>query len=381
VPKTPPPIYWINEMAIKAHSLQTQILVILPAAEQRLERRDGQGPWLVLTDSGYIPDGDGVVPKPVMGNFLDTELFNGICQYRTRSYSDETRPWDYTVWLRCGTVEPIGYTFGNYKVPEGSWGDILTPCDLRLTSLWGVDFRASNGASYLDAQIQYFIDAALEETERLLNITIKKTRIASEPTRRGLKKGEDYDVDESYYSFRRERVQRNGMIKTRQRPLISVSRLDLLNRDSTIVPLLQSTQIDRTKGLIRFFNRLPKMNDTGRAIEAAINPYGPDTLNRNLFYAIDYVAGFETSDDVPMDLRELIGKKAAVSLMNNIGRGLMSGFSSSSLSMDGVSESFSSTQCATSAFYGADIKEYKDDIKTYIEENRMKFGHIILGAL
>jgi hypothetical protein len=82
-----------------------------------------------------------------------------------------------------------------------------------------------------------------------------------------------------------------------------------------------------------------------------------------------------------MDLRQTIGKVAACSLLNIIERGLMSGFSSSSLSIDGVSESFSSTQSATSAFYGADIKEYKDDIDRYIAENRMKFGHVVMGAL
>jgi hypothetical protein len=80
-------------------------------------------------------------------------------------------------------------------------------------------------------------------------------------------------------------------------------------------------------------------------------------------------------------LREVIGKIAAVSLLNAIGRGLMSGFSSSSLSMDGVSESFSSTQSATSAYYGADIKEYKDDIANYIAKNKMKFGHVVMGSL
>jgi hypothetical protein len=82
-----------------------------------------------------------------------------------------------------------------------------------------------------------------------------------------------------------------------------------------------------------------------------------------------------------MDLREIIGKKAAVSLLNIIGRGLMSGFSSSSLSMDGVSESFSSTQSATSAYYGADVKQYESEIKDYIESNKMKFGFINIGAL
>jgi len=367
---------------LKAYSLQTEILIKLPPdTTYRLERRDGSGgDWLVLADSGYIQDSGSITPKSVFGNYLDTQLFDGICQYRARNYNDDTDKWDYTVWLRCGTSDPIGYTFGNYKAPEGSWGEIITADDLR-TYLWGVDFRASNGASFTDEQIKFYIDAALKAAERLLNITIKKTRVKSEPEKRGLKKGKDYDEAESYYTFKRERIQRNGMITTRKRPVISVSRIDLLSMNNRVSSLLPNSTIDRTKGMIKFLSYLPRQNDTGRAIEAAINPYGPDTMNRSLSYAIDYVAGYESSDDVPVDLREFIAKNAAVSLLNIIGRGLMSGFSSSSLSMDGVSESFSSTQSATSAFYGADIKEYKNDIDRYIAENKMKFSHVVLGSL
>jgi hypothetical protein len=367
---------------IKAYSLQTQILIDLNSGTFRLERRDGcGGAWLVLTATGFVPDGEGVTPVPVTGNYVDRALFNGICQYRARNFSDNTSPWNYTVWLRCGSADPIGITFGNYQAPEGSWGDIITTDDLRYTYLWGVDFRASNGASYTDAQIQFFINAALEETERVLNITIRKTRVKCEPQRRGLEKGKDYDEAEPYYTFKRERVERNGMITTRKRPVISISRLDLMNRNDRIIPLLQASTLDPMKGQIKFFNRMPRQSDSMRGVETAIYPYGAETLERNLFYAIDYIAGFESADDVPLDLRQVIGKQAAVSLLNIIGRGLMSGFSSSSLSMDGVSESFSSTQSATSAYYGADIKEYKDDIEKYIAENRMKFGHIVMGAL
>jgi hypothetical protein len=71
----------------------------------------------------------------------------------------------------------------------------------------------------------------------------------------------------------------------------------------------------------------------------------------------------------------------AIELLNIIGDGLMSGFSSSSLSMDGVSESFSSTQSATSAYYGARIQEYGKELDGYIMANKMKFGHWTLGAL
>jgi hypothetical protein len=171
------------------------------------------------------------------------------------------------------------------------------------------------------------------------------------------------------------------MITTRKRPVISMSRLDLFSRTEKIFSFLNNSTLDKTKGIIRFFNRPLMPGDTTKAINNAILPYGADTRNSQLFYAIDYVAGFESSDTVPNDLRAAIGKMCAIELLNIIGDGLMSGFSSSSLSMDGVSESFSSTQSATSAYYGARIKEYREELEGYIKANKLKFGNIPLGCL
>jgi hypothetical protein len=369
---------------IKAYSVQTQVLIQFSnkAIQYRLERRTGNGgDWLVFTESGFVTDGEGVMPGAVSDIFFDTYPMDGICQYRARDLLNETAPWDYTAWLRRGNTGPVGYTFENYHPPEGSWGEILTADDLRITYMWGIDFRASNGQPYTDEQIRFFIKGAVSHIERELKITIKKTRIMCEPEHRGLQQGADYDEEESYYTYKRERVQRNGMIKTRRRPVRSVSRLDLINRNEKITSLLNAYTLDKNKGLIKFFNRPVKTGDSLRAVETAIYPYGAETRDTNLFYAIDYVAGYENSDQVPEDLRNVIGKVAAVSLLNNVGRGLMSGFSSSSLSMDGVSESFSSTQSATSAYYGADIKQYESEIKDYIAANKMKFGHVTMGVL
>jgi hypothetical protein len=122
-------------------------------------------------------------------------------------------------------------------------------------------------------------------------------------------------------------------------------------------------------------------SETAQGIGTAIYPYGKETFNQHMFYAIDYDAGYESSDDIPMDLREAIGKNAAISLLNVIGDGLMSGFSSSSLSMDGMSESFSSTQSATSAYFGARIKVYEDELSSYIDKASRKFGFIQMGVI
>ncbi|GHU65052.1 hypothetical protein FACS189447_03300 [Spirochaetia bacterium] len=348
----------------------------------RLERKfKADGEWLVLTAAGFVLDDGGITPEEISGPYLDTAVTDGVYQYRERKFDDPNAKYEVSLWVRCGDAGAVGYTFNNYASPEGDWGEILTPDDLRYTWMWGLDARATNGQSYTDDQIRFHINSSLAEMERRLNITIRKKRIACEPERRGLKPKIDYDEEESFYKFRREKIQRNGMISTRHRPVISISRLDLLSRKEKTASLLETSTLDKTKGLISLFNRPLRVGDTSRAIQQSLYAYGEESFNRQLFYAIDYVAGFESSDAVPDDLRAAIGKMCAIELLNIIGDGILAGFSSSSLSMDGVSESFSSTQSATSATYGARIKEYGEELDGYIKANKMKFGHVVMGAL
>ena len=336
--------------------------------------------WYTWSDDGFKKE-DDTVPKLVIGLFTDDNLGVGIYQYRAKEEDGDEESWEYSLCVRASNGVPVGYTFGNYKAGVGDWGEIVTPDDIHYTYLWGVGFRASDGTPFRDEQITFFINAALREISRRLNITIKKTRVACEPQRRKLEKGKDYDEEESFYTFNWARVQRQGFIATRKRPVSSVSKLDLISRNEKIRSFLDCFTLDKTKGLIKFFKPPFRMSDTQKGIRAAVSPYRDGYQGNHLFYSIDYIAGYESSDDVPDDLREIIAKKCAVDLLNIIGDGLISGFSSSSLSMDGLSESFSSTQSATSAYFGARIKVYEDEIESYIRENKNKFGHLVIGAI
>ena len=88
----------------------------------------------------------------------------------------------------------------------------------------------------------------------------------------------------------------------------------------------------------------------------------------------DHTTGYENSDFVPEGLRSVIGKYATIKALAVVGDGLLAGFSSQSVSLDGLSESFSSTQSATSAYFGARIKQYGDEITQWLEKNRYKFS-------
>ena len=379
-------------MTITAESTLTRILLTLegnnsPFILERLFYKDES--WKVYTNSGFVIPEESTQPLELnSGDFVDSfDLQNGLYQYRIHSASVENpefKDYVFTCWTKFGVPDAVGYSFNNYKVPEGKWGTIVTPDDCRYTFLWGTDFKATNGSMFTDEQIQWFIDAATAEMARQLNITIVKRRIKSEFTveQRNLKKGVDYDDAETPYDFSYRKIQRYGMIQTKQRPILNVTRCTLINKgQNDDVDLLPSVVPDKKNGVLKFLKRPWKPNDTWTGISDSISRYGAETWNPHLFYAVDYDAGFENSDEVPSDLRHMIGKMAAISLLNVIGDGLMSGFSSSSLSMDGVSESFSSTQSATSAYFGARIAVYQKEVQEYISQNKFKFGFFRVGSL
>lgn len=378
-------------MTVTAASARGKIVVTISnAGRYRLERREyNSSEWLCYTAGGFaVPTEENPAVAVTTCDVLDAApAENTLYQYRISDFGiEEPGDSDCTTsdWIKCGETSPVGYTFGNYRVPEGKWGTLATPDDLRFTYLWGTDFKATNGASFTDEQIQFFIDAATEEIARQLNITIVKRRIRYDAKKRQMEKGVDYDVSEPFYDFRYSRIARYGLIRTRQRPVLELHSLRMLSRFGYHYndrDLKDFCVLDGNKGTIKLLQRPTRPQQTREMISQAVNPYGKEQFEAHLFYCIDYDAGFETSDDVPSDLRQVVAKQAAVSLLNIIGDGLMSGFSSSSLSMDGLSESFSSTQSATSGYFGSRIQQYKDDIKSYIQSNLYKFNNMPIGSI
>ncbi len=391
-------------MAISAESTSNRILVVISNDDNGpfvLQRADYKNRfWKTWTKDGFVilentteETEKETSEEPLKaltinsGDFVDSfELTDGLYEYRYVSAAKENpdgiKDYVYSTWVKYGTPDSIGYTFNNYHSPAGKWGTAVTPDDCRFTYLWGTDTKSTNGQYFTDEQIQFFVDEATRYLERELNISIVKTVIKCQAEDRNLKQGVDYDEEEPYYDFSFRKIQRYGMIQTKHRPIISVEKCELLNKGGSNIDILNNgAVVDRKQGVIKFTKRPFMPSDTSRNISTSISRYGSETLQPHLFYSIDYTAGYKTSDDIPADLRQIIAKVAAISLLNVIGDGLMAGFSSSSLSMDGISESFSSTQSATSATYGARIAVYQQEVEKYIKDNRYKFGFLPIGAL
>jgi hypothetical protein len=373
---------------IQAISLKTKgIITIEGDSSYRLERKGAnEDNWLAYTENGFLtPDEDNPALAVMPGDIIDNhETLNGVHAYRIVEFANNTpKPadYEYSNIVRYGICGPIGWSFDNYQPPPGQWGEICTPDDLRLTWIWGNEFKATNGQLFSDTQIKYYVDLAVAEMERRLSITIKKVRARCEPEKRNLIKGKDYDVEESLYEFKYSKIAKYGKIITRKKPIIKLHRLNILSRFEGVRSLLSRVVVDRTKGVIKLLERPIRPTETSRGIQAAIGMYSTETVNMYLFYEIDYDAGFETAADVPLDLRMAISKAAAIGILNAVGDGLMAGFSSSSLSMDGMSESFSSTQSATSAYFGARIQQYNKELDSFIDDVKRKYGFLQIGSL
>ena len=305
--------------------------------------------------------------------------------YKTSYFNSDTdAESDKSAALLGGVDEKIGYTFGNYTPPTGEWGEIYTPDDMRYTMLFGIDSTAADIAqsTFTDQQFRQLTLEALGEFEAYLTLDIRKKVYKTDPastlTRARLwRSGVDYTDEDDDYSYDYNQWSHQGFIRLRHGPIISVESAvwkNLVNGE--IMDLINENWLRVNKKLWQL-NFYPQSGFT----YGPYSVYGPLWTNAvggryQQGFAIDYTTGYESSDFVPEGLRSTVAKYAAIKTLAVVGDGLLAGFSSQSVSLDGLSESFSSTQSATSAYFGARIKQYSDEIQDWLKVNRYKFSPI-----
>jgi hypothetical protein len=338
------------------------------------------GPWSEIT---------GVGTRPVLHVYQELYWYSddtGTSShwYQTAYYNsistNEDSPSDP---IQGGAVlQKVGYTFGNYSAPPGEWGEILTADDMRYTYMWGIDAIANDiaGSAWTDEQTQYCIATAVDEFEKYLNIDIRKrvyktNPVINNPTMvRGKlwRNGIDYTDEEDAYSYEPRFWSNYGFLQLRHLPIISIERAILYTPvKSKLMDLATWMRIKKKTGQLYFY---PKSG-------LPYGPYAAGFLPWNMAMGVaypdafefDYTTGFDTSDFVPEDLRAVIGKLATVNAMTSIGQGMLPLLSNSSVSLDGLSESFGTTQSGGSEMFGARIKQYKADISEWLTRNKYKY--------
>lgn len=289
---------------------------------------------------------------------------------------------------QLGDPDRVGYTFGNYAASPGTFGKVLTADDMRYNYLWGIDLVSNNAGAdeWDDKQSDYSVMASVQDFEKTLNIDIIRRKWKTKPVV-GVDRKVDiwmegdssiYTDEEFPYDFDPDTWMNFGFLQLRHFPILNVSRFMLVGpTESSILDLLTWMRAEKEHGQLHAFPRNQMLYGP------FLGAYGTVLLWQMKRYPqgieVDYETGFANSDAVPSDLRDVIGKWAACKMLNIAGDGILPGFSSQSLSLDGLSESFSSTQSATNAYFGARINQYIKEIGDWLQKNKYKYGGIPLG--
>jgi hypothetical protein len=301
-----------------------------------------------------------------------------------------------------GTDERLGFGFDNPDmVSNDGWGAIVTPDELRYIYAFGNDAVSPSGHTITDETLKWYIDKALANVEKDLNIIMKKRKyfhrdIGGQPARNledlgyvdpGDEDGIDYFLEDPY-DFNGKEFREYIWIKTKRRPIIEVTKAEFIDlTGATIINLKDfGMKVNYDRGSIQFFPNqgalasLALISSNSVIFNNALEARGsyPDA------FILDYTVGFKTAKHLwakHSELATVVGNLAAINFLNDFGDGKSPGLASSSISLAGISESFSTTQSATNALFGAHILNLEKQLKEFYKENKNKYSGLLFTAL
>lgn len=276
----------------------------------------------------------------------------------------------------------VGYLFQNYEVPAGEWGEILTYDDLMGMAFFGNTIKSANGQELSKAQVRQIIAWSMNQIENYLGIVIRRRKIVTKPASNLVrsklwKVGVDYTHEDDAYEFEPRRWENMGYLQLNYFPLISVSRFMLYSYvESRILDVLQWIRIHKKTGQLQAYPKVDGMNQ-GVFPFIGAEGYYLSSLNRHYpgGFQVDYEAGYENSDWVPEEIRQIVMKVSAITAYIWVGNGIMPGLSSLSIGIDGMSESVTTTQSGSTTFYNATIEQLRKDLETELPRMKSKFSN------
>jgi hypothetical protein len=253
--------------------------------------------------------------------------------------------------------------------------NLPTPSEVRNRWCYGLPLTNEAGRPMADADLLVFLEAAISRVERELGIFLKPTVIACNPDE-SMVKGEDYEKEEAPYDYDVKAWMTYGFLQLKQRPVQKITGLKLVLPNGQIIMDFMKRpewiKLYKDNGQIHL---VPYAGDP--ALFALLGgsqsgfPFVTGTMNRNLpqMIYVDYEAGYSLYE-IPNDIRNVVAKIAAVDVLGIAGDAVLAGVASLSTSIDGLSESFSTTASATSATYGAHIKQYQEEIDSLFDPRK-----------
>lgn len=257
------------------------------------------------------------------------------------------------------TTVTLGPTAASNIRPLNKDKLVMTAKFVRDTFLFGIDLRDDNGNEMPNSLIEFYILSAQQWIERELDIFLLPTNIDLET--------HDYHFQE-YINF--------SFIKLFHKPCREVSRIAIRFPLSDTILEFDPSWF-KIESVASQVNLVP----TGGTISSFLISGGGSFLpmlytNRDYvphIIFVDYVAGF-AEDCIPIDILEVIAKKASLGPLNIAGDLIAgAGIASKTLSIDGLSQSIGTTSSATNAGFGARMINYGKEIDTALKTLKREY--------
>lgn len=276
-------------------------------------------------------------------------------------------------WSGGGEI-PIG---GDTEILPGQRGD-YAEVEIDSFELPAVD--AAEGIvidkeDFTDERIRTEISRAVAEVEaQVLKLFIEPKKVATEPFYSNPGEGEHFDELAQPVMYTSRDFNVNGIAWSLSLPYHQLQSVEVLegHLGGTRALYIQSGAfaVNQKAGLV---DVLPY--DSQYAFLYTF------FVQMRLWGAREYIEGFwrykATAGllETPGDVLKLIGYKAAITILTIAGQAYRGGFSSESMSKDGVSRSVSYTASATFGIYSATTTEYKD----WIKNNQKRIAQMYRG--
>lgn len=123
------------------------------------------------------------------------------------------------------------------------------------------------------------------------------------------------------------------------------------------------------------------VSGTGQATYAGILPLAGWMAGKSIpnYWQVHYCTSF---DKLPADIANAVGMMAAIGIFHQMGDIILgAGIASESVSIDGLSQSISTTSSATNAGYGARITGYINDLKLKLPRLKLKYDGMVIRSM
>ena len=240
-------------------------------------------------------------------------------------------------------------------------GLLISARELIALYIYGIDIKANDGTKFSEDSITFYIEAAQQEVENYFEIKLSPT-LRTET--------QSYYRDSYFNGF--------PLIQTKY-PVVRPYTLNGLLGKTQQIEYPETWLQARTNNSNSYARRVsivPTGSSTAASSDVILSgvtfQVGIQSFsNIPDYWTIQYKTGFDT---IQKDLLQLVGMMASISYLSIAGDfALPPGVASQSLSIDGLSQSVSSTASATSNAFAARVKMYRDSIKPLIERIKSKY--------